>query len=390
MSTTAPDPVTIALLDAPDPARPGAVAEALAKAVACNNEVWGTLYGHDDFSTDERRWTEWLTNQAYSHKRLVLALVGPVDRLATSAEGLPQVVADSDVSGAEVVGVVELLAPKQDNTHLVEDVEMGVLEAWRGRGIGTALVQALEQLTRAWGRTTVMGFGMTQDVPDADEPDVIKPDEGPFVVRRSDPASRLMLGQGWELVMTERHSQQDLGPGTELPTPAWADGYEPVSWTGPIADQLAATPDLAEKVAALHTAFSASVPRGEIDSVPTVMTVEKLLHRDVENHRSHDTATVAARHVATGELVALTTLMRADAVPEAVYQEITVVLPAHRGHGLGLATKAENLRQVAERWPEARRVHTWNAGVNDHMWAINQALGYRTQGVTTCWQKKLD
>lgn len=384
------DDITICLVDAPaDPGHPGAIAQVIASAVECNNAVWREVYGHDDFSTDVERWTSWLANQKYSLPRLIVALEGPVTGLATSSEGLEQVVADSEVSRARVVGVLELTAKRETNTHLVSDVEMGVLPTHRRRGIGSALVEALEQLARAWGRTTVMGYGTTMDLSGADDADIVRPAEGPFAVRRSEPASRLMLGHGWRLAQTERYSRQDVPALDEIEQPAWPSDYEPVRWAGPLAGQVTAMPELPERIAALHTAFSHSIPRGELDAEPTTLTVEKLLHGDEQRHREHESVSVVARHVPTGELVALTELARARAQPEAVYQEITVVLPEHRGHGLGRLVKLENLRQAAEAWPDARRVHTWNAGENDHMWAVNESIGYRTRGVATCWQKKL-
>lgn len=73
-----------------------------------------------------------------------------------------------------------------------------------------------------------------------------------------------------------------------------------------------------------------------------------------------------------------------------VEQWNTVVSRPHRGHGLGLALKQANLLLLAERWPQAERVHTWNASENDHMWAINKQLGYRTASIAAGWLKRLD
>jgi len=42
---------------------------------------------------------------------------------------------------------------------------------------------------------------------------------------------------------------------------------------------------------------------------------------------------------------------------------------------------------AAQRWPDVERVHTWNASENDHMWRINESLGYRTAWVDAIWQK---
>jgi len=52
-----------------------------------------------------------------------------------------------------------------------------------------------------------------------------------------------------------------------------------------------------------------------------------------------------------------------------------------------MAMKTANVAQVQRLVPSVRRVHTWNAGENDYMWAINERLGYRTSGLGGAWQK---
>src|SRR5207245_5880862 len=63
--------------------------------------------------------------------------------------------------------------------------------------------------------------------------------------------------------------------------------------------------------------------------------------------------------------------------PTTVLQEDTGVLRAHRGHGLGLAMKAANLRHVLRHEPHVTRVVTWNAESNRYMRAVNERLGFR-------------
>jgi len=48
----------------------------------------------------------------------------------------------------------------------------------------------------------------------------------------------------------------------------------------------------------------------------------------------------------------------------------------HRGHRLGLLTKAAMLDWLASAEPGLQRLVTWNAASNKHMVAINEALGY--------------
>ena len=52
------------------------------------------------------------------------------------------------------------------------------------------------------------------------------------------------------------------------------------------------------------------------------------------------------------------------------------MLPEHRGHRLGLATKAANLLRLQRHRPDLREVRTYNAESNTHMVAVNDAMGF--------------
>jgi len=48
----------------------------------------------------------------------------------------------------------------------------------------------------------------------------------------------------------------------------------------------------------------------------------------------------------------------------------------HRGHRLGLLVKSVILEWLASAEPRVERVATGNAASNEHMIAVNEALGY--------------
>ena len=60
-----------------------------------------------------------------------------------------------------------------------------------------------------------------------------------------------------------------------------------------------------------------------------------------------------------------------------VYQWGTFVHREHRGHRLGLATKAVNLRAVQAARSDLTLVITQNGETNDYMVAINERMGFR-------------
>ncbi|CAM3252498.1 hypothetical protein PSET11_01077 [Arthrobacter ulcerisalmonis] len=97
----------------------------------------------------------------------------------------------------------------------------------------------------------------------------------------------------------------------------------------------------------------------------------------------------AAKHRESGDLVAYTVLIWRPAIPAAVLQDDTLVVAAHRGHALGMLVKIANLRRAQERWPAAKVALTWNASENQHMLAINGALGFMPAGYEGEWQKRL-
>jgi len=77
------------------------------------------------------------------------------------------------------------------------------------------------------------------------------------------------------------------------------------------------------------------------------------------------------------EVVAQSTLAVPLADGTTVYQWGTMVHRDHRGHRLGLATKAVNLREVQAFRDDLTLVTTQNAETNDYMVSINEKIGFR-------------
>ncbi|MFD3456382.1 GNAT family N-acetyltransferase [Streptomyces sp. NPDC058691] len=85
----------------------------------------------------------------------------------------------------------------------------------------------------------------------------------------------------------------------------------------------------------------------------------------------------AVRHMESGLLVGYSALGMASSHDRDASQWDTVVLPAHRGQGLGAVLKEANLSWAREHEPELSRVTTWNAVGNDAMTAVNESFGFR-------------
>ena len=150
-----------------------------------------------------------------------------------------------------------------------------------------------------------------------------------------------------------------------------ADGYSLVSWAG-------RTPD--EHLDGIAAVFSAmnDGPRdpGREDRIWDARRVRERVDGRTELYGSRAYA-IAARHDASGEMAALTRVSVYPERPEMGNQQITAVTRAHRGHRLGLLVKTAMLQWLAEAEPQLQRLVTWNAAANEHMIAINEALGYQ-------------
>jgi RimJ/RimL family protein N-acetyltransferase len=75
-------------------------------------------------------------------------------------------------------------------------------------------------------------------------------------------------------------------------------------------------------------------------------------------------------------VVAQTTLGVSPPPSTDAFQWGTFVHREHRGHRLGLAVKAANLRAVQKHHPDLRRAVTQNAETNRYMVSINEQMGF--------------
>ena len=270
--------------------------------------------------------------------------------------------------GGEPVGAALLELPLRDNTHLAY-VEVHVLPEARRRGVGTALLAAVEAVADRALTTT-----------DLDEP--------PDLVGRS-PGRRFLERHGFRCALTE--VRRDL----ELPVPepllaavereaaARSSEYAVVTWRDRCPDALV------DARAALLGVMSTAAPLGELDRQEEVWDAARVREREgLLAEQGRASVVAAAVHEATGDLVAFTELAARPALPDVVEQWETLVLAAHRGRSLGLLVKAAALRRLAVELPQARRVSTTNADVNRWMIAVNERLGFRTNGEVTSWERR--
>ena len=262
---------------------------------------------------------------------------------------------DSSADGGGMVGIGLVELPLLDNTHAAW-IDVDVPPAHRGHGVGAALLERVEQMARDAGRTHSIAAAFT-------------PPGG------TSAGARFAAAHGYEVANTEGFKVLDLHDH-----PDWAPldervarrigRYRIVEW-----DTLTPEEHVADLARAIST-FVSMVPTGDLALEDGEWTPERYLDNErrgaVRNRRF-----AAAAIAPDGELVGYTDLTVSRAKTTQGTVGITFVLPAHRGHALGLAVKLANHRSLQAALPKCEFVRTSNADVNAHMNAVNEQMGYR-------------
>ncbi|MFJ9939073.1 GNAT family N-acetyltransferase [Streptomyces erythrochromogenes] len=288
----------------------------------------------------------------------------------TPARGRPVLWTAGAGGGAgESEGVAALLLfTEEGNTHTAFLDVLTVRPGARRRGVGTALWERVREELLADGRTSVAAM-----------------------LDLGGPGQAFAEAMGFENVLQMAWYAQDVPAGAGAPAGATADGpaqppatpgYELLTWYGLVPDAWAPA------AAAAHAAME-DAPTGDMDERIQTWTPERLhTLQQLILDRGGDMITVAAV-TPGGEVAAYTEIVLPDPEGTSALQYDTVVLPAHRGHGLGRAVKRHMSAQAAARHPQLRRIATTVADENGPMRAVNEALGYRRERGVGIYQIKL-
>jgi GNAT superfamily N-acetyltransferase len=270
--------------------------------------------------------------------------------------------------GERLAGALEVRMPQRDNRHAAM-LWLSVLPGFRGRGVGSALLERAERVAVEDGRTTLLV-------------------ETEWAEGRSDESEAFARARGFTVAQTVLRSEQALpadrahldevlaAPGAEdFVLESFVDDM-PEEWLG---DR-----------AVLQQRMSTDAPMDDLALEEEAWDAERLRETH-ERARAAGRRVVetAARHRPSGRLVGFTTVAVSAGEPDLGYQQDTLVLREHRGHGLGLRLKAANALRVMAALPGVTRIRTWNAASNEHMLAVNRRLGYLVDGYSREWQKHL-
>jgi len=298
------------------------------------------------------------------------------------------VAAEVPAGAQDVLGTVTVNMPRHDNTHMAQ-VFLQVRPGHERRGIGTALLRHAERVMSDHGRHTVIGWsGHSPEPPSG--PGALEAPTGAGRVPADAPAALFALRHGFDLEQVVRHSVLTL-PGdpsvrADLLTDARAragEEYRAHTWWDTVPDAWL------DALAVLWTRMSTDAPNAGYDLGEDPWDAARVRHHLARRAQQHQRVLLtAAEHVPTGTLAAFTELaVPAPDVPFG-FQGDTLVLADHRGRRLGMLVKGINLEAYTAWRPGGRRLHTWNAQENEHMLAINVALGFRPTGIAAGWQRR--
>jgi GNAT superfamily N-acetyltransferase len=275
-----------------------------------------------------------------------------------------------DGSG-EPVGCYLLTLPERENTAMA-GCGLVVTPTRRRAGYGTALLAHCADRARRASRSRLASTDATRTK-----------------VREGSPGAAFAAATGANRGLAEliRTQAIDAGlltrlAGLRAAARQRSSGYELLSWVGASPDEHLG------QVARVHAAMS---------DAPRDAGVQPQRWDAARIRKSETTAiahglrfySVAARHSATGDFAALTQITTDPGMPGWGIQQLTAVLPEHRGHRLGTLVKIAMLELATGHEPGIRRILTGNAESNEHMNAINAQLGYQVSDVYRSWDLDL-
>ncbi|ATG52920.1 GNAT family N-acetyltransferase [Brachybacterium vulturis] len=266
--------------------------------------------------------------------------------------------------GQSLVGRASTFVPLQENLETIS-VGVSIHPAFRGRGLGTAMVQeALIPAIRDSGRTLVEAYGEIPADGDAESPELpVNRLARRLGITRKNLAVCRALPLPLEETLLEAlqaEAAQELGE------------YRVELWDGEIPEEHLSAYGL------LLRQLELDEPDEDVEHEAPEYTPERI--RESERRmREEGTVRILAVAVAPDGSFVGNSEVHLHTAPQSTlgWQENTLVMPEHRGHRLGLALKVATHRRLRERAPQLRSLVTWNSHVNPWMIEINEKLGYQ-------------
>lgn len=259
--------------------------------------------------------------------------------------------------GDRLVGAASYLLPQTENLNLVY-LELIVHPQHRRRGIGTGLLAEAHAAARRHHRSLI-------------EIQTVR--ALPGGIARDETGYSYLTNRAHQPGATSIRSRCQIADHSGYDE-AWthAPGYSLVQWRDAVPE------DIIEDVAALQSRLMADAPTGDLAVEQQVYDADRVRAQEAtELGRGHRWYSTAARHDATGQIIARTKLAFEANDDTHARQRTTIVEPAHRGRRLGLIVKSANHAYVRTHEPALRVIDAWNDEENTHMRAVNTKLGFQ-------------
>lgn len=277
--------------------------------------------------------------------------------------------------GGDVVVAGSLMLPTRDNLATAH-VEVSTHPDHRRCGYGSAMLEHLVACCRDEGRSVLLAEA---DFP-TDAPADGAGEEGPTFLTRHG----FTFGLGDVMRVVDLPVEVALLDDLAAEAAEHHSGYTLRRFTGPVPEDI--LPSFADLIGALMT----EAPMGEITREPEVFDEDRIRADEAVFAASNRTKFTTVAIDRDGAVAAYSEIAVPEVDPGRAFQWGTLVRRAHRGHRLGLATKAANLRWLQSERPDVTSVITWNAEVNSHMVGINERLGFRPVARSAEFQRVLD
>lgn len=256
--------------------------------------------------------------------------------------------------GSVYVEVAKEGTPSWEDNRDNAWVDVELVEGYRRRGHGRALLQKAVELVKSQGRAVMMGGSS-----EADGKAFLEAIGAPVGLRGRE--SRLRLEDvDWSMV--EEWAAE--GPGRS-----------PDSRLEMHTNLL--SPDFLEEYCAIMTEVFNQMPRGEMAIGDEIFTPDSAKEHDGGIVRAGGTKLTALSREADGTLSGLTEMGYFPDQAAFAHQFMTGVRASFRGRGLGKWLKAAMLLRIREEFPPVKVIITRNATSNAPMLAINERMGFR-------------
>ena len=270
------------------------------------------------------------------HQRIV-ALDG------TRAAGIGHLELNTDAANANLAGVE--ITPTDDYT-------------------AARVLAELLRRARADGRTSVIAWG-----------------------DRTPAAHAFWTGLGAELRYTEQESSLDVASVDAELMAQWIEAgpadLELVHWSRRCPEEWI------DALVATANAMN-DAPTDDLDMADTIVDAA-MVRAEIEARAARGLEFQGVLAVtADGEAAGSTEVFVNRHRPAASWQWNTVVLPAHRGRGIGRWMKAAMWQRLRTTEPDVTALQTGNAASNAHMLAINTEMGFQPTHLMACWQANLE